>query len=568
MIHKANNLDICGLKSIKINLNGKMKKKKLSEYTIKGVSISPGLAIKQAYIYTDVLLRDHEFYTIKSSEMKEEFRRIEQALLDVTKDLALSAERIERELNSQIAGIFFSQAEILKDPELLKELKTELEVNLVNVEQIVKRVFRKWELRFRQIQDEIICCKADDIVDLSRRLIRALTGIHVHTLERLPSGSIIIAKRLLPSDTVFLSRKSAKGIVTESGGPASHAALLTREIGIPAMGKINGVLDLIHQGDFLLIDGAEGKLIVNPTEKTKKVFHTKLKRRSADFKKNQKKSWGPAVCRNGAVVEVMANVSCRKDVEFSIDNGADGIGLFRIENIYLSRKLPPSAMELHDEIAKVIAPAQNKSVTIRLLDIGGDKKLTYLNSVGVGVDDSFLGRRGIRFLLEYPELLYTQFNALIKLSEKFNIKILVPMVTFWHEMQIVREIFEEMVQLTNCNRKILLGAMIETPAAALCVSDFIPYVDFFSIGTNDLTQYTMAAGRENHTVIDYFLDNHPAVFKLIDSTMKNAGEVPVSLCGELASEINMLKSIIKIGIKSISVAPSFIPDIKEAIRST
>ncbi|HLV30980.1 MAG TPA: phosphoenolpyruvate--protein phosphotransferase [Chitinispirillaceae bacterium] len=545
-----------------------MKKKKLSEYTIKGVSISPGLAMGRAYIYTDVLLRDHEFYTIKSSEMKEEFRRIEQALLDVTKDLALSAERIERELNSQIAGIFFSQAEILKDPELLKELKTELEVNLVNAEQIVKRVFRKWELRFRQIQDEIICCKADDIVDLSRRLIRALTGIHVHTLERLPSGSIIIAKRLLPSDTVFLSRKSAKGIVTESGGPASHAALLTREIGIPAMGKINGVLDLIHQGDFLLIDGAEGKLIVNPTEKTKKVFHTKLKRRSADFKKNQKKSWGPAVCRNGAVVEVMANVSCRKDVEFSIDNGADGIGLFRIENIYLSRKLPPSAMELHDEIAKVIAPAQNKSVTIRLLDIGGDKKLTYLNSVGVGVDDSFLGRRGIRFLLEYPELLYTQFNALIKLSEKFNIKILVPMVTFWHEMQIVREIFEEMVQLTNCNRKILLGAMIETPAAALCVSDFIPYVDFFSIGTNDLTQYTMAAGRENHTVIDYFLDNHPAVFKLIDSTMKNAGEVPVSLCGELASEINMLKSIIKIGIKSISVAPSFIPDIKEAIRST
>lgn len=544
-----------------------MKNKKLSEYTIKGVSISPGLAMGRAYIYTDVLLRDHEFYTIKSSEMKEEFRRIEQALLDVTKDLALSAERIERELNSQIAGIFFSQAEILKNPELLKELKTELEVNLVNAEQIVKRVFRKWELRFRQIQDEIISCKADDIVDLSRRLIRALTGIHVHTLERLPSGSIIIAKRLLPSDTVFLSRKSAKGIVTESGGPASHAALLTREIGIPAMGKVNGVLDLIHQGDSLLIDGAEGKLIVNPTEKTKKAFHTKLKRRSAEFKKNQKKSWGPAVCRNGAVVEVMANVSCRKDVEFSIENGADGIGLFRIENIYLSRKLPPSAIELHDEIAKVIAPAQNKPVTIRLLDIGGDKKLTYLNSVGVGVDDSFLGRRGIRFLLEYPELLYTQFNALIKLSEKFSIKILVPMVTFWHEMQIVREIFEEIVQLTNCKRKILLGAMIETPAAALCVSDFIPYVDFFSIGTNDLTQYTMAAGRENHTVIDYFLDNHPAVFKLIDSTMKNAGELPVSLCGELASEINMLKSIISIGIKSISVAPSFIPDIKEAIRS-
>lgn len=262
----------------------------------------------------------------------------------------------------------------------------------------------------------------------------------------------------------------------------------------------------------------------------------------------------------------MANVSCKNDVIKAISNGADGIGLFRIENIYLSRRMPPSAVELINEIAAVIEPVKELPVTIRLLDIGGDKKLTYLSTVKD--EDSFLGRRGIRLLLEYPELLYTQFNALLKLSFDFQIRILVPMVTLSREMEIVREIFTEMYKLSGLKKKIPLGVMIETPAAALCVEEILPFADFLSIGTNDLTQYTMAAGRENHTVTHYFLDSHKAVFKLIQMVMTAACDVPVSLCGELAANKETLQMVLNTGVRSLSVAPSFVPEVKCHIRQT
>jgi phosphoenolpyruvate-protein kinase (PTS system EI component) len=209
---------------------------------------------------------------------------------------------------------------------------------------------------------------------------------------------------------------------------------------------------------------------------------------------------------------------------------------------------------------------KNQPATIRLLDIGGDKKLTYLSNVKD--EDSFLGQRGIRLLLEYPELLYTQFNALIKLSADYNIKILIPMVTVSREMEIVQEIFNELYNLSGMKKKIPIGVMIETPAAALCIEDFLHYADFLSIGTNDLTQYTMAAGRENHSVAHYFLDNHKSIFKLIQMVVSTASHIPVSLCGELASNCEMLPQLLNSGIKSLSVSPSFIPEIKELIRST
>ena len=271
-----------------------------------------------------------------------------------------------------------------------------------------------------------------------------------------------------------------------------------------------------------------------------------------------------AIMKNGNRVEVMANVSSRKDVESAVRNGADGIGLFRIENIYLSRNLPPTIKELIHQIEYTILPAGDRPVTIRLLDLGGDKKLTYLNMAGF--DDSFLGRRGIRFLLDYPELLYTQINALVRLSDRFNIRILVPMVTIAREMELVREILDELLENANRNGNIALGAMIETPASALCIEEFLPFVDFLSIGTNDLTQYVMAAGRENHMVVNYFIDDHPAIFKLIKSVAENAGGKPVSICGELASNKSSLGRIIECGINSLSVAPSFIPEIKQKIR--
>lgn len=534
------------------------------EKVFQGTSISPGMASGRAFIYTDILLRDHGLYTIRPSDFRDEYRRIEQAITDVRRELAFSAERVQKELNAQIAGIFLSQGEILKDPELIKEIRLELESSLVNAEQIVKRVFRKWELRFRQVQDERISYRADDIVDLSRRMILALTGIHAHMLEKLPRNSIIVAKRLLPSDTVFLSRKFARGVVTEYGGPASHTALLTRELGIPSVGRIANILNLIHQNDTLLVNGDCGSLVVNPSSAARKVFARAVQGKAIQSIRARRESLGPAIYRDGRQIGVMANVSCREDVEMAVRNGADGVGLFRIENIYLTRKLPPTADELTREMEDALEPVSSKPITIRLLDIGGDKRLTYLN--GTSCDDSFLGRRGIRFLLEYPELLYTQFNAILRLSNRFDLRILVPMVTFAQEMQLVREMLSDLMQVSKGRREIPLGAMIETPASALCIEEFLPFVDFFSIGTNDLTQYTMAAGRENPYVGNYFVDDHPAIFKLIEMVCGNAYGKPVSLCGELASNRGALERVLESDVESISVAPMFIPGIKQEIR--
>ena len=533
---------------------------------MRGNSLSPGLASGDAFIYTDILFRDHEFYNIKAGQLSDEYHRIELAFAEVIQELIDSAERIEKELNARIAGIFLSQVEILKDPELHRDLKNELETTHVNAEQITIRIFRKWELRFRQVQDEQIRSRADDLVDLSRRVLRTLTGLNAHTLEKLPDNSIIVAKRLLPSDTVFLSRKVAKGVITEFGGQASHAALLTREMGIPSVGNIKNALEQIRRGDRLLIDGTNGIVIVNPDIDTTHDFRQKIMIHDRYRWGHQLQCRKPAVRKNGLSVEVMANVSCRNDVVKAVANGADGIGLFRIEQIYLSKKTPPSTNELISEIASALEPLKNQPAVIRLLDIGGDKKLSYLSNFKG--EDSFLGQRGIRLLLEYPELLYTQFNALIKLSANYNIKILIPMVTISREMEIVREIFDELFKLSGMKKKIPIGVMIETPAAALCVEDLLPYADFLSIGTNDLTQYTMAAGRENHSVAQYFLDTHKSILRLIRMVVSAASHLPVSLCGELASNFETLPLLMSSGVKSLSVSPSFIPEIKEMIRGT
>jgi phosphotransferase system enzyme I (PtsI) len=539
---------------------------KVNQKILHGVVISPGFAVGRAYIYKDILFRNYDLYTIKPADFREEYRRIELAISDVSKDLQTTAERIEKEFNSQIATIFLSQIEMLKDPELLSELKNELRSNLVNAEQIVKTVLRKWELRFRQIQDETICLRADDIVDLSRRILKALTGIYAHTLECLPPGSIIVAKQLLPSDTVFLSRKSTCGIVTEYGGMASHTALLTREIGIPSLGKIPAITELVQNGDLLLVDGSSGSLVINPGFQIRREFSKKVQIHSVANEEIRKDRWVAAQRKNGAIIEVMANASYRSDVEAAMKNGADGIGLLRIENLYLSRKHPPSVDELTNELMNILEPVHNKPVTIRLLDVGGDKKLSYLSAASL--DDTFLGRRGIRFLLEYPELLYTQINAIIKVAQRFNVRILAPMVTFADEMKLVDDMVKDLVFATGYREKIPLGVMIETPASAICSKDFLPYVDFFSIGTNDLTQYTMAAGRENHTAMPYFRDDHPAIFHLIKMVTSNAGEKAVSLCGELGSHSSAVKLLLDIGVGSLSVAPTFIAEIKQAVRES
>jgi phosphoenolpyruvate-protein phosphotransferase len=540
-------------------------KKHSQNLKLPGSCISPGLAVGKAFIYRDILKWNHEFYDIEEHQIPAEYERIVQAIGEVSQDLKLSAVRVEEELDTHFADIFRAQEAILCDTSLAKEMRDELKKELVNAEEVVKRVFRRWERKFRQINNDLLSQRADDIADLCRRLLTTLEGIHAHTLEEMPEGSVLVARRLLPSDTVFLSRESTVAVVIEFGGPGSHAALLTREIGIPAVGQIPNIRKEVQPDDILLVDGSRGTLTIRPDAATLASFKTRIEQCQVHSARSRKRCHDPAVTLDGVKVEVMANITCREDLEQALENGADGIGLYRVESLYLSRKILPSDQELFEEMMHTLQPAKDRPVTIRLLDAGGDKRLPFLDFPHE--NDPFLGRRGIRLLLDYPDLLYTQLQTVLHLSRTIDVRILIPMVTLRDELKRVRQMLCTATTNTGIDSIPPLGAMVETPAAALCVADLVKYVDFFSIGTNDLTQYTMAAGRENPLVSKYFDHNHPAIFKLIQLICEGVESVPIALCGELAGDFAAVPRLIKVGVRSLSVAPPLVPTVKDAVRN-
>jgi phosphoenolpyruvate-protein kinase (PTS system EI component) len=267
---------------------------------------------------------------------------------------------------------------------------------------------------------------------------------------------------------------------------------------------------------------------------------------------------------DGVATAVMANIGCREDAVLAAENGADGVGLYRLEQLYLSRKALPTEDELLEIMRSTVEPVAGKPITVRLLDVGADKKLP---SVDLGSEvNPFFGRRGVRVLLAYPELLHTQLRALVRLSREQDVHILVPMVTLAQEMKRLRELLVAATAEVGAKRQPPLGAMIETPAAALCVAEIMKHADFLSIGTNDLTQYTMAAGREDPLVSDYFRDDHPAVLRLLRLVSEAVGNTPLALCGELAGRVDVLPFLLAVGIRSLSVAPPLVPTVKWAVR--
>jgi phosphoenolpyruvate-protein kinase (PTS system EI component) len=385
--------------------------------TLIGNSVSPGLAKGKAYVYKDVLLRDSEFYLIDRSQIGEEKDRIQQAIDDVRKCLAIDANQIEGKLGKHSADIFRAQEAILLDTNVVKEMKRVLESELLNAEQVVRTVFRMLARRFRDIDDEVLRERGDDIDDLSRRLLQSLAGIHAHSLENLPVNTVLIARRLLPSDTVFLSRASTVAVLAEFAGPAAHAALLARELGIPCVGGITALLETIHTGDMVLVNGGEGTAVINPDAQALKQYE-----RSLEEVQNRKKETvrvsliERSVTLDGIEISVMANVRSREDVELALECGADGIGLFRTEPFFLSAKHFPSGEEFAKFLIDSLHSARGKHIDVRLLDIGADKNPIYLHLPPE--PDPFLGRRGVRVLREYPELLEAQLRALLEVSQQ------------------------------------------------------------------------------------------------------------------------------------------------------
>lgn len=529
----------------------------------KGTPLSSGFAQGVAHVYNDILESKHAAYNIKKDAYKLEYARIHNAKEKVRQQLFRSAKRVGKTLDKNVADIFIAQEAMLVDPQLASDLKSTLRQKNLNAERVVGMVFQRWIRKFREAQSALLNERADDIEDLYRRMLGVLMGVETHKLENLPENTILVARRLLPSDTVFLTRASCAGILLEIAGLTAHSTILAKELGVPCVGQISNLISRIDTGNKILVNGITGKIVVNPSPRVVIYFNAECNRFVRHNAVAKRKRFASAITKCGKNISVMANVGSREDIERAVKSGADDIGLFRTESYFLAAKTLPTASEFVQYLRHCLEPVENRNVNLRLLDIGGDKNIPYLSLPFE--TNPFLGKRGVRLLFNFRALLKIQLEAMLSVSKKYRIRILIPMVTFPEEITQIRQILEKIAKRKNITPP-PLGAMIETPAAALAVASLREHADFFCIGTNDLTQYIMAADRESAMMSDYFKDDHPVILKLIQDITVAAGKGPVTLCGELAGKHEILKQVIKTGITSLSIAPLSIPSIKEALR--
>ncbi len=529
-----------------------------------GSIISSGLASGEAFVYRDLLLVDRSDRPVRSSDTRAELQRLDRAKQAVVEDLQSHRLRIRSQMDSSLADIFKAHQRMLKDPLLLKEVVERIESDSLTADDAVGRIFRRWIARFRESNDSLMSSHADDIADLGRRLLRKLAGIETHPIERMPAGSVLVAERLAPSDAVCFCNRAA-AVVVEMAAPESHCALMARHVGIPVIGNVPDVTETVRPGVLLLVDGLEGTVEVDPDEATRTRFEQRRIHHEAQGAAARAQADRKAVTPDGVAIRVAANITCRQDAELAAANGADGIGLYRTEALFMYRSTLPGEQELVEAFSHAIDPLGDRFCIVRLVDVGGDKTLPYLKMPPE--TSPFLGRRGIRLLKAYPELLETQLRALLLLSQRHNLQIMVPMVTIPEDMKLVRETARHIAGRLGVARVPPLVAMIETPAAALCVKGILRYADALSIGTNDLTQYVMAAGRQNPLANEYFRQDHPAVMRLIDIACRDAGSAIVGMCGELAGHTEAAPALVRAGVRLFSVAPRLVPLVKQAIRT-
>jgi phosphoenolpyruvate-protein phosphotransferase len=530
---------------------------------LSGSGIAPGLGMGRARFVGRT--PEHAARRIQPHEVEAELRRIQLAIDHTRAELTEAAHRVEEQFTVDLGRIFQAHALMLDGILSSPEFRQQLQGSLIDAETVVRRVFGRWQEKFRSLKDENFRQRADDLADIGRKVLRHLQGDDTDRLKDLAAGSVLVLRRLLPSDVISLSRRQVAAIVVESLGHASHAALLAREKSIPTVANFPDLFERLHDGDELLVDASRGELVIAPDAATRAEFEERLRSHQATLAYVIGTCHEPARTLDGALIMVEANLGTSEDVAVALNNGADGVGLFRIEELYLGRDLPPTHEELFDALRTMTTPLRDKPITIRLLDIGGDKPVSFLTLPAEA--NPALGQRGVRLLLEYPQLTRTQIDALLWLAHQQPIRILVPMVTLEEDIQAIRQLFELACIELGLQQRPPFGAMIETPAAALNVPAIAKHVDFLCVGTNDLTQYTLAVGRDDPSVSRYFQDNHASLLRLLDIILHDAGAMPLTLCGELAGREDMIPRLLAMGFRSLSVAPLLVPTVKDLVRN-
>ncbi len=523
--------------------------------------MSPGIGIGKAVVIDKASINITKNYI---KDAGNELDRLMNAIETAKEQLnELYVSTID-ELGEKEAQIFKSHEMMLEDDTFISDVENRIKQEGVNAEYALNETSNVYIKMFQSIEDEYLRERAEDIKDVMNRVIRILMGISSVDFSNLKENSIIVAKDLTPSDTAQIDRTKVAAMITEIGGKTSHAAIIARIMGIPTVVGLNNITDKIKNGDTVICDGKTGKVLVNPNAK-QLFYFTKKKNIEDEIRNELKNQIGlPSVTKDGFKVSLTANIGVPNDVDMALENDAEGIGLFRSEFIFMNREHQPTEDEQFEQYKEVLVKMGDKPVIIRTLDIGGDKNVPYIDIPKEM--NPFLGYRAIRLCLGNVEVFRTQLRAILRASVYGNVKIMIPMISTMKELKDSKKILQQAKdELTNegikFKKDIEIGIMIEIPSAAI-ISDLLAReVDFFSIGTNDLIQYTMAVDRMNSKLSYLYSQYHPALLRLIKGIIDNAHEagIWVGMCGEAAGDPKLIPVFVGMGLDEFSMnSPSIL----------
>jgi phosphoenolpyruvate-protein phosphotransferase len=543
--------------------------RKGTPHTYQGIPASPGISRGPAFVYQKQELSvSHR----QIQDTEAELKRLEVALSTANDQIAHLQAKCETETGAEEAAIFEAHALFLQDPTLITAVHEDIQERRLNAEAAWNDAIEVNASNLEALEDEYFRARAGDVRDVGQRVLRILLGMAETDLADLTTPSIVLAHDLTPSDTVRLDKSLVLGFCTAEGGPTSHTAILAKALGLPAVvGLGSSLLDLKH-GDPLLIDGARGEVIAFPDEETILEFEARRQKLEAQALVELELAHEPATTIDGHQVEVVANIGSPEEAQIALTHGAEGVGLLRTEFLYLDRHEEPNEEEQLAAFDSILDAMEDRPVVIRTIDVGGDKEVPYLD---LGVEaNPFLGWRAIRMSLDKPELFKTQLRALWRASPGHDMRVMFPMIATLDEVRRAQMLFndsrgEVMNEGHDVANQVQVGIMVEVPSVAVLADLFAREVDFFSIGTNDLTQYTFAAERTNEKVAHLGDGCHPAVLRQIQRVLKAAHDegIWVGLCGELAGDPDAVPILLGLGLDEFSMAPSSIPHAKAIIRS-
>lgn len=538
---------------------------------LKGIPVSSGVAIGRAFVLDDKIQHIPK-RNVPPRDVPHQHERLRQAISASITELQALRDRLATELDPEAAKIVEFHIGLLADQHFVQPIIDRIRKERVTAEFAVTEELRAMAEKFLAISSEALRSKVSDLWDLDRRLIRHLVGETRDRLAHLDTEAIVIAVELTPSQTATLPRQHVRAFATDLGGQTSHTSIMAKALGIPAVVGLGNALARVSDDDHLIVDADRGLLILSPDDATLSDYQGRIARQEAHRVALTELTELPATTRDGTCIKLLGNIEFASEVEVVLRNGGDGVGLFRTEYLYLTTDHEPSEEEHYLAYRTAVEASQGRILTVRTLDLGSDK---YTQSRAEHPErNPALGLRSIRYSLQNLSVFKRQLRAILRASVLGPVRIMFPLVTTITELRQVRLVLSDVMEdledeRIEFNRKVPIGIMIEAPSTALLATSFAREVDFMSIGTNDLTQYTLAVDRTNERVANLYAPAHPAVLRLIKQVIRagQRSKADVSLCGEVAGDVDYTMLLLGLGLRSLSMVPSAIPDVKRVIRS-